>query len=314
MNEQTTKSVVDSNRTARALQPFEVLFDGASGDTVPLTKRLSDLVGPIRLPTGGAIPYVVANFVSTMDGVVALNSGGKTGGSDISGGDAHDRLLMALLRAMAGVIVIGSGTLRGSARHHWAPEEASPDFAAEFRELRSVLGLPVRPTVAVVSASGQVSLDLPLFADRSTPAVIITSTPGAKVLRQSNRGDSVEIVAVGDGPKVGITVHTHHARAGSSGWKAGGDLFDDAVHGGVQLGGTPAQARSLRIRRKHLRHHSALREQMQRQQAQRVQVHELGGQVGKPYRRQRGDDLCRTTDSESSAWAAMVAPAGMSAP
>lgn len=202
LEQQAINSSVDNTSPVRSLRPFEVLYDGASGEVIPLPERLSEFVGPIRFPARGASPYVVANFVSTIDGVVALNSGGKTGGGDISAGDAHDRLLMGVLRAMAGVIVIGSGTLRGSSRHHWAPDEAAPAFESEFRELRSALGLPARPTVAVVSASGHVDLDLPLFADRSSPSLIITSEQAAPTLRQSNRRDDVEIVAVGDGPSL----------------------------------------------------------------------------------------------------------------
>ena len=180
------------------LEPFEVLFDGASGDLIPLPPRLAEVVGPIRLAARGAQPYVVANFVATLDGVVAFNGGGKNGGAEISLGDAHDRLLMAVLRAVAEVIVIGNGTLRGSPRHKWLPESVAPEFASEFRELREALGLPARPLVAVVSASGQVDLDLPLFADVSIPSMIITSDSGAAVLNQGPPDKRVEIVALGN--------------------------------------------------------------------------------------------------------------------
>ena len=56
-------------------------------------------------------PYVIANFVSTLDGVVSYNIKGQAGGSTISGSDPADRFIMGLLRASADAIVVGARTL-----------------------------------------------------------------------------------------------------------------------------------------------------------------------------------------------------------
>jgi hypothetical protein len=42
-------------------------------------------------------PFVMANFVSTLDGVVSYEIEGQAGGSTISGSDPADRFIMGLL-------------------------------------------------------------------------------------------------------------------------------------------------------------------------------------------------------------------------
>jgi hypothetical protein len=47
-------------------------------------------------------PFVVGNFVSTLDGVVSYKIKGHAGGSTISGSDPADRFIMGLLRRSYG--------------------------------------------------------------------------------------------------------------------------------------------------------------------------------------------------------------------
>ena len=69
-----------------------------------------------------ARPFVIANFVSTLDGVVSYEIKGKSGGSTISGSNPADRFILGLLRASADAIVVGAGTLRDvSAKSLWTP-------------------------------------------------------------------------------------------------------------------------------------------------------------------------------------------------
>src|ERR1035438_9257929 len=44
-------------------------------------------------PPGPERPYVIGNFVSTVDGVVSYEIAGKSGGGDISGFDPSDPLI-----------------------------------------------------------------------------------------------------------------------------------------------------------------------------------------------------------------------------
>ena len=57
-----------------------------------------------------ARPYIVANFVSTIDGVVSLGVSDGTDSSTVGAGSEADRYVMAMLRAAAGAVVIGAGT------------------------------------------------------------------------------------------------------------------------------------------------------------------------------------------------------------
>jgi hypothetical protein len=54
-----------------------------------------------------ARPFVIANFVSTLDGVVSYEIKGQAEGSAISGSDPADRFIMGLLRASADGIIVG---------------------------------------------------------------------------------------------------------------------------------------------------------------------------------------------------------------
>jgi hypothetical protein len=72
-------------------------------------------------------PYCIANFVSTLDGVVSFNLPGQSEGAQISNSNEEDRFIMGLLRASADAIVVGSGTLQAAGTHgSWLPEALYP--------------------------------------------------------------------------------------------------------------------------------------------------------------------------------------------
>ena len=81
---------------------------------------------------------------------------------------------MGLLRALADVVVIGSGTL---AAHRPAPGRrgAHPASASLFAELRLLRGQPERPELAILTGSGTIDVRHPALARR---VVILTSTTG----------------------------------------------------------------------------------------------------------------------------------------
>ena len=85
--------------------------------------------GTLLVPLRTDRPTVIANFVSTIDGIVALGPGQLSGGGLISGFHEPDRFVMGLLRALADVIVVGAGTLRGSSGHGWTAERVHPESA-----------------------------------------------------------------------------------------------------------------------------------------------------------------------------------------
>ncbi len=156
----------------------------------------ADLLIPLRPDH----PTIVANFVSTLDGVVALDRAGATGGREISGGFEPDRFVMGLLRATADAVLIGAGTLRASRTHAWTPGHVHPPSSTAYASLRRDLGLAPAPTTVLVTGSGDLDPDHPGLADSGVPVVIATTNRGARSLRELARRDHVEVsVLAGDG-------------------------------------------------------------------------------------------------------------------
>jgi riboflavin biosynthesis pyrimidine reductase len=162
------------------LRPFETLYDGSGGDELPLPRELSDLYGRLAFPLRSDRPYVIGNFVSTLDGVVALNAPGATGGGEISGFNEHDRMLMGLLRAVADAVVVGAGTLRSVPDHLWTAEHIYPPLAAAYRSLRATLGKPGRPLNVIVTARGEIDPRMRVFRGE-VPSLIVTTEEGGLV-------------------------------------------------------------------------------------------------------------------------------------
>jgi riboflavin biosynthesis pyrimidine reductase len=118
---------------------------------------------------------VAANFVSTIDGIVSF--GMDTDDSRaVGGGAAADRTLMAMLRAVAGVIVVGAGTLRATRNHQWTPQTLVRDRADDLAALRAVSGRPVDlAPLLVVSASGDIPADADAVARPAIPVHLLTA-------------------------------------------------------------------------------------------------------------------------------------------
>lgn len=158
------------------------LLDRTEGDAaLPLSPQLREQYGgALSFPAGGQ-PYVFANFVSTIDGVVSFGLPGRAHANLISGGYAGDRFVLGLLRAVADAIIVGAGTLRKEPGVTWAPEAAFPESGRSFGELRNRLGKRPRALTVLVSGSGEVDLGAPAFAE-GTPVVILTTEKGARAL------------------------------------------------------------------------------------------------------------------------------------
>jgi riboflavin biosynthesis pyrimidine reductase len=147
-----------------------------------------------------ARPFVIANFVSTLDGVVSYEIEGKSGGSTISGSNPADRFIMGLLRASADAVMVGAGTLHDiSAKSLWTPEYTYPDAKRLYAEYRvNALHKPEYPLLAIVSGSGQLELDRAIFRTPAMRTVVITTLAGRDELirRGAATLDSVEVHAL----------------------------------------------------------------------------------------------------------------------
>jgi riboflavin biosynthesis pyrimidine reductase len=139
---------------------------------------------------GLASECVYANFVQTLDGVVALPDVERSNAlvADESDDDKH---LMGLLRAFADAVLIGSGTLRASPKGRWRPDGVYPAEKEAFTELRARLGKAERATVAVVTTGVSLDISHPVLAE----ALVLTTDAGAALL-----GTSVpNVVVVNEG-------------------------------------------------------------------------------------------------------------------
>jgi riboflavin biosynthesis pyrimidine reductase len=156
------------------MQPLEVLFedDGLPADELP--SLLEELYGGVF---GLEQPLVYTNFVSTIDGVVAVPSVPRSNAL-IAGGSDGDRFLMGLLRAFADCVLVGAGTLAASPKGTWLAERVFPDAEAAFAELRRMRGRPPRPDVAILTGRGSIDVDHPVLER----AVVLTSADGASRL------------------------------------------------------------------------------------------------------------------------------------
>ena len=161
---------------------FEVLSGSSAG--TPLAAEIA-YGGPLRFPASPR-PYVVANFVASIDGVASL---GLTDGSDsttLGGSSRADRYLMGLLRASADAVVIGAGNLRTTPGHQWTPAAVAGDDAQEIEAFRFERTGATEPApLIVVSATG----DLPTHVALDRPATsvaVVTSRAGAFKVRAAH--------------------------------------------------------------------------------------------------------------------------------
>ena len=169
------------------------LDDRGDGMPTDLQRRYG---GSLTIPLRPDRPTVIANFVSTLDGIVALGPGELAGGGLISGFHEPDRFVMGLLRALADVVVIGAGTFRGSDAHRWTPAHVHPASAASFAAWRASMALSPVPTTIVVTATGDIPTDHPGLADPTIPVVVATTARGRANLARASVGEHVVIRVV----------------------------------------------------------------------------------------------------------------------
>jgi riboflavin biosynthesis pyrimidine reductase len=178
-------------------EPLVRLYDEPGLHRWSLPPALAALYGG---ELGFPEPCLYANFVASLDGVVALGPEYPSSGSTISGREPADRFVMGLLRACADAVLIGAGTLRASPRHRWTPEHVYPAAAADFALLRRRRRRAIEPELVVVTASGNLPAEHPALR---TGALIATTTQGADRLT-GHLPPSCTILPLGDGPTLRI--------------------------------------------------------------------------------------------------------------
>jgi riboflavin biosynthesis pyrimidine reductase len=172
---------------------LRLLWERAGLPQRDLPGRLGELYGG---GLGFEAPCVYANFVETLDGVVAI-PGLERSNALVADSSEDDKFLMGLLRAFADVVLIGTGTLLASPKGRWRPEGVYPEAKEAFAELRALLGKTERPAVAVVTSGASLDVGHPVLAEG---ALVLTTVAGAAQLD----GAVPEAVAVNEGDWVDL--------------------------------------------------------------------------------------------------------------
>lgn len=155
--------------------------NGLAGDLTA-----ADLAGvygyPDPLPQRG---WVRGSMLSTVDGAA---SGGDGKSASIS--LAPDRVMLATLRALADVVLVGAGTARAEAYRRTEPKE-------RFAAARAAAGQAPSPAIAVVTGTGDVSEELLAPGGGALFVLVATDTPADRVARLRERllpGDDLVVV------------------------------------------------------------------------------------------------------------------------
>jgi riboflavin biosynthesis pyrimidine reductase len=185
------------------MEPINTLLDWSRAQDKPiLPEELTILYGgDLRFPALDFKPYVIGNFVSTIDGVVSFEIPGQSGGGDISGFNEADRFIMGLLRASVDAVIVGAGTLREVAPGHlWLAEYVYPEASERYARYRQwKLDKLVPPLNVIVSGSGALDLQRAVFHTGAVKTLIITSPRGAELLAKNGVAlTSAEVRAIED--------------------------------------------------------------------------------------------------------------------
>lgn len=144
---------------------------------------------------------VYANFVSSIDGIVALEGGTAASGGIISGRNEMDRFVMGLLRAFADAVLVGAGTVRAEGRKAmWTSEYVFPAATEAFTTLRRSLQREKTPRLVIVTARGDLE---PSQRSLQVGALVLTTMAAAPRLRKA-LPQATEVRAVSDGDSVGV--------------------------------------------------------------------------------------------------------------
>lgn len=139
-------------------------------------------------------PWVMANMVASADGAIAID--GVSGGL---GGDG-DRLVFRAVRASCDWVVVAAGTAR--AERYGLPR---PDAGAAAARLDT--GRDRAARLAVVTASVDLPIDLPMFGDRRDgehrPLIVTgNAPPRARVDEIGDRAEWVHVEAIRPTPEL----------------------------------------------------------------------------------------------------------------
>jgi 5-amino-6-(5-phosphoribosylamino)uracil reductase len=146
--------------------------------------RLAERAGDER-------PYLIANFVASVDGRATID--GVSGGL----GDDGDHEVFHGLREQVDAVLAGTGTLRAE---HYGRLVRTPERA----ERRRAHGLAPTPLLCIITRSGVLPDDIPLLDDPDSPVIVYAGAP-----LQITAKAEVEVVQVDPAELTPLTVLRH---------------------------------------------------------------------------------------------------------
>jgi riboflavin biosynthesis pyrimidine reductase len=142
---------------------------------------------------------VYANFVSSIDGIVALEGGSAASGGIISGRNENDRFVMGLLRAFADAVLVGAGTVRAEGgKALWTSAYIFPAAAEAFAALRQSLKRDKTPRLVIVTGRGELNPSEPALEGG---ALVLTTAAAAPRLRKALPKAS-DVRAISEGERI----------------------------------------------------------------------------------------------------------------
>jgi riboflavin biosynthesis pyrimidine reductase len=128
--------------------------------------------------------WLRVNFVSSADGSVSVD--GLSGGLSSAG----DKRVFGILRVLADVILVGSGTARSE---NYKPARARPTLAA-LRE-----GRPAAAPIALVTGSLNLDLASPLFTDAAPDSrTIVITSAASDPARRAETAKVADVIVAGE--------------------------------------------------------------------------------------------------------------------
>lgn len=191
------------------LRPFEVLFD-QSEPNLALPPGLLRFVGNLGFPQPPAErPWVYANFVQSLDGLVSF--GGRRPGGQWVAQSRHDRWMMDLLRAHADAILCGARSLILETLYGGIP--GGPVYRivdAELLRLREEKLGRRKLVVILVTGSGDLRLsEYRLFRSEHVEAWVATTPAGLACLGDAGQ---TRVLVSGQGNLLDLRELLHRLR------------------------------------------------------------------------------------------------------
>ncbi len=162
---------------------LQTLYEAETGPSLALPEELENLYGPLAFQKRQAKPYLISDFVESIDGVVTLGIPGHEGGGDISGHSRQDLMVLGLLRAIADAVIITPTSLEVGGNHLHTAADTFPPLAPSYHSLRGRLGKSSLPVHVVVSGSGKLPVGHRILKREEVPVLVVTTRTGAQAAR-----------------------------------------------------------------------------------------------------------------------------------